>query len=116
MLKHLLVFKSKLGLTEFIYFMNVLPRQFQSIEYSSGNSVSVRQPPVKKKLAFNTAAVCKYNINGAVKLRSLFSFIQWAYIFDFMNPIQQKSTVLIKTFETMIFLASNIVLQACQLQ
>ena len=27
--------------------MNVLPKQFQSIEYTSGNSVSVRQPPVK---------------------------------------------------------------------
>ena len=48
MLKRLSQFKSKLGLTEFIYFMNVLPRQFQPIEYSSGNSVSVRQPRVKK--------------------------------------------------------------------
>ena len=48
MLKRLFQFKSELGPTEFIYFVNVLPRQFQSIEYSSENSVSVRQPPVKK--------------------------------------------------------------------
>ena len=42
-------------------------------------------------------------------------FFHWIGLhFDFMNPIKQKTNVLTKTFETMIGLAGNIILRACQ--
>ena len=68
--KRLFKFKSKLGLTEFIYFMNVLPSQFQSIEYSSGNSISGRQPPVKKKtsLQYGFSLQIKHQWRSKIKI------------------------------------------------
>ena len=63
MLKHLFQFKSKLGLTEFIYFMNVLSRQFQSIEHSSGNSVSVLKIDFSFNSVTNNFQCRKYNLS-----------------------------------------------------
>ena len=90
--------------------MIVLPRQFQSLsEYISRNGVSVKQPPVKKTgLQYGFSLQIKHQWPSKIKINSI------GLHFDFMNPIQQKTTVLIKTFETMIGLASNIILQACQ--
>ena len=100
-------------MTEFIYFMNVLPRQFQSIEYISRDGVLVRQPPVKKtSLQYGFSLQIKHQWPSKIKITIWFHSV--GLHFDFMNPIQQKTNGLTKTFETMIGLASNIILQACQ--
>ena len=67
--KRLLEFKSKLGLTELINFMNVLPRQLQWIEYNSANSFSGRQLPVKKSsLQYDFSLQIKHQWLSKIKI------------------------------------------------
>ena len=83
------------------------------IEYISRNSVSVRQLPVKKtSLQYGFSLQVKHQWPSKIKITIWFHSI--GQHFDFMNPIQQKTNVLTKTFETIVGLACNIILQACQ--